>query len=742
MVRSEVLFLALLCVAVQTGPVNGQEVQPGCETRCGDVTIKYPFGTSPDCYLNEYFLITCNETEQKAFLRGGNIQVLNISHDGGLRVLLEKSSLCNNCNTNTTLLHRFEFFLASFTLSYTKNKFTAVGCDTYAYLTGTGDDDYSTGCMSVCNSDNAFQVQNGSCSGIGCCQIPIPRKVNRFRILPRSFNNHSTVCNFNPCSYAFIVEDGFFNFWASRDLKDLGNVTEFPVVLDWSIGNKTCDNVGDTSLCSQNSKCVNSARGQGYTCQCLPGFDGNPYLHSGCKDIDECGLGTHKCKKPEFCKNAVGSFECLCPKGYVGNATLEGNGCTRKKSEWAIILLGTTIGFLVFLLGVCCLNLELRRRKHIKLREKFFEQNGGFMLRQRLYGRQSSTSTPGEDIKIFTVEEIKKATDDYDESKILGEGGQGTVYKGILSDNREVAIKKARIGDSSQVEQFVNEVVVVSQINHRNVVKLLGCCLETEVPLLVYEFVSNGTLFDHLHTSKFGTFLPWEDRLRIATETAETLSYLHSSTSVPIIHRDVKPANILLDDNFSAKVSDFGASKLIPIDQEQVTTLVQGTMGYLDPEYFHSSALNEKSDVYSFGVVLMELISGQKALCFDRPQNAKHLASHFASALKENRLDEILDTRAVNAKNRERVKEAAVLAVRCTRVKGEERPRMKEVASALEGLKVVAKDRQWIDQYPEEHEHLLGEQILKSEGDSSNSGFVSGFDSIHVATNFDIESGR
>lgn len=347
---------------------------------------------------------------------------------------------------------------------------------------------------------------------------------------------------------------------------------------------------------------------------------------------------------------------------------------------------GVLLGIIVLLLSSCWLYLNFQRRKLIKMRQHYFRQNGGLLLQEKLKGREGSPDTP-----IFEESMLKKATNNFDDSLIIGKGGFGIVYKGFLPDNTIVAIKKAK-DVIKEVDQFTNEVIVLTQINHRNVVKLLGCCLETRVPLLVYEFISNGTLFEHIHNKDKKRFLSWDTRLRIAAETAGVLAYLHSAASTPIIHRDMKSSNILLDHNFTAKVSDFGASKLFPLDKTEMTTLVQGTFGYLDPEYYHTSQLTEKSDVYSFGVVLVELLTGRKAVSNDGPEEERSLANFFLSVVNEEKLlFKILDDNVVREGDKEVVMKVAHLAKRCLNGKGDERPYMKEVERELERLRVCVK---------------------------------------------------
>ncbi|XVE80800.1 hypothetical protein DITRI_Ditri15bG0009300 [Diplodiscus trichospermus] len=396
----------------------------------------------------------------------------------------------------------------------------------------------------------------------------------------------------------------------------------------------------------------------------------------------------------------------------------------------ANLVAGIGIGFISLLLAITLLYLMVRQRQIAKQREKNFQQNGGNLLPEKLSQREECD----ENVKVFTAEELEKATNNYHESRILGQGGQGTVYKGILPDGRVVEIKKSRIGDQSQVEPFINEISMLCQINHRNVVKLLGCCLETTVPLLVYEYVTNGNLFDHMHNGSAASFLSWEARLRIATETAEALSYLHSAASIPIIHRDIKLANILLDEHYTAKVSDFGASRLIPFDQAQVTTIVQGAFGYLDPEYMQTGQLTEKSDVYSFGVVLIELLTGQKVVCFERSEEKKVLAMYFVSLMKDGKLLEILDPRLLNDGNIEHFKKVAALAWRCVRVKGEERQTIKAVAHELAGMQVQAKEKHpWSkSNLPSEEAGCLLGEFCGTYGDGAISSSITGYDSIEL----------
>jgi len=391
---------------------------------------------------------------------------------------------------------------------------------------------------------------------------------------------------------------------------------------------------------------------------------------------------------------------------------------------------------------ISSLYLTFQKRKFIKLKQKFFQQNGGSILLQQLSTREDTSQSA----QIFTEEELKKATKNYDENLIIGRGGFGTVFKGVLPDNKIVAVKKSKIIDANQIEQFINEVVVLSQINHRNVVKLLGCCLETEVPSLVYEFVSNGTLFDFIHSTKDKENNPtWKTRLKIAAETAGALSYLHSSASIPIIHRDVKSTNILLDDNYTTKVSDFGASRLVPLDQTEIATMVQGTLGYLDPEYMQTHQLTEKSDVYSFGVVLAELLTGDRPLSFNRPEENISLAMHFLSCLKHDRIFEAIQVGILNDENKEEIKEVAILAARCLRLRGEERPSMKEIAMELDGIRLMEKHPFNDSELKfEERQHLLKEassRIYSEIGDSIDLEY-SGYDSLKDQPLIALDDGR
>ncbi|XP_008365150.3 wall-associated receptor kinase-like 9 [Malus domestica] len=534
-----------------------------------------------------------------------------------------------------------------------------------------------------------------------------------FYVTAESFDNHTAVYSFNPCSFSFVVQEGKFSFFSNMLSSDYLKNASLPVVLDWSVGNDTCTNVIEKKqvmnyTCQGNTMCSDVENGSGYRCKCKDGYQGNPYLND-CYDIDECKVPKlNTCKQK--CINTEGNYACSCHKGYHGDGRKDGEGCIPDRNFviQIVVGLGAGVGLLLLLISAWWIHKVLKKRKNIKRKQVFFKRNGGLLLEQQL----SSGEVNVKKIKLFKSKELEKSTDNFNVDRILGHGGQGTVYKGMLADGKIVAVKKSTIIDGSQLSDFINEVVILSQINHRHVVQLLGCCLETEVPLLVYEFIPNGTLSQYIHEQNEEFQLTWEIRLRIATEIAGALFYLHSSAAFPIYHRDIKSTNILLDEKYRAKVADFGTSRSVAIDQTHLTTLVHGTFGYLDPEYFQSSQFTDKSDVYSFGVVLVELLTGQKPISFSRSQEqGRSLATYFIISMQEDRLFDILDAQVVKGGSKADIAIVANLARRCLNLSGRKRPTMREVTAELEGVQMAGKATSHGGKNYEEVEYVRTESV-------------------------------
>ncbi|KAK4478450.1 hypothetical protein RD792_013925 [Penstemon davidsonii] len=688
--------------------------KPNCQNKCGNITIPYPFGIGTDCSIDPWFSINCNTTSlnnsPKPFISQNNLEIFDITDD---KLLIRNtiSAGCYDALGNRIRRDRVIINLATSPFTFSdSNKFNVVGCDDLAITIGSEGSNFSTGCFALCSSTD--DLIEGECSGLGCCQTDIPKGIKKLNFSISSLDAHINVFSFNPCGYAFLGDPNRLRFSVS-DVNDSSYeekiIQNVPVVLDWEIGIRNCSEATKSNdfACFGNSVCVDSETGfGGYRCNCSKGYEGNPYLSPGCTDINECV--NNPCDEHGICTNSPGSFHCSCKKGYRGDGIKDGRGCTADNSGFPVIKfsLGVSFGFLAIIIAVTVIYFSTQKWKLMKLREKFFQLNGGLLLKQQLSSNESSMKST----KIFTAEELEKATNNYADDRILGRGGYGVVYKGILYDKKLVAIKKSRVMDQTQIEQFINEVIILTQVNHRNVVNLLGCCLETEVPMLVYEYISNGTLYHHIHNNGGMPWFSWDNRLRIATEAAGALAYLHSAAGMPIIHRDVKSPNILLDEYYTAKIADFGASRLVPIDQTQVSTLVQGTLGYLDPEYFQTSQLTEKSDVYSFGVVLAELMTCRKPLTNTKSDEDKSLATFFVVALKENRLFQIMDPRVLREGSLEQIRIVGELVKRCLKLQGEERPTMKEAAMELESLRKLSK-HPWAGQEVEEEEiGLMSEQ--------------------------------
>ncbi|XP_042519203.1 LEAF RUST 10 DISEASE-RESISTANCE LOCUS RECEPTOR-LIKE PROTEIN KINASE-like 1.1 [Macadamia integrifolia] len=288
-------------------------------------------------------------------------------------------------------------------------------------------------------------------------------------------------------------------------------------------------------------------------------------------------------------------------------------------------------------------------------------------------------------VPVFSHAELEEATNNFSSANELGDGGFGTVYHGKLRDGRVVAIKRLYHNNNKHIERFMNEIEILTNLRHQNLVTLYGCTsYRSRELLLVYEFIPNGTIADHLHGDrrKVGS-LPWSVRMSIAIETARALSYLHASD---VIHRDVKTSNILLDNHFHVKVADFGLCRLFPTDATHVSTAPQGTPGYVDPEYHRCYQLTDKSDVYSFGVVLIELISSKPAVDITRHRDEINLANMAMNKIQKGALQELVDPCLgfeSDCTRRKIVTLVVELAFRCLQQEKELRPSMEEVLEIL-----------------------------------------------------------
>ncbi|VAI64027.1 unnamed protein product [Triticum turgidum subsp. durum] len=691
----------------------------GCADKCGNISIPYPFGMEHGCF-REGFQVTCNDSSNphRAYLANNGVYQRIVEyydriveegwyhqdwHKEGNNTPLELidisvakaearaygavSSVCNP-NESDYYSKCQQVWLGPFLLSVTRNVLMGVGWRIEPMVTsnlwsplrgGDSSNEFTLTCISDLMGLPQFLkfAANGSCTGRGCCEAELPEAfpVPEFGLWFSSGRNN-TMFETTPCSYAMVVEKSRYNF-TTPDLYGYAVLPKrfprgVPFVLDFFITNGSCPLKGqqpppDYACVSGNSYCENATSGKGYVCKCLKFYDGNPYIPDGCQDIDECKLrelnpklrDSYPCSSDGICKNTLEGYDCPCKPGMKGDG-MKGT-CMDKFPLPAKVIVGGIGG--ISLMAILSFLILLRKEKR-KTRE-FYKKNGGHVLEKAKF------------IKLSEKEKLKPILKS---SNFIGKGGFGKVYMGLLN-NEQVALKEPISGTILENEQFANEVIIQSQVIHKNTVRLIGCCLEVDALILVYEFLPNGSLDDILHGDGKEA-LNLGLRLSIAAESTDGLVYLHTKTNTKILHGDVKPANILLDDKFMPKISNFGISRLIARDKQHTGSII-GDMSYMDPVYLQTGLLTEKSDVYSFGVVILELISGMKAT----NSNGGSLVTNFLEAYKkEKEATRLFGKNIAVAEDLEVLDSLVGIAVECLSLDVDQRPSMTNIAKRLHNL--------------------------------------------------------
>lgn len=411
-------------------------------------------------------------------------------------------------------------------------------------------------------------------------------------------------------------------------------------------------------------------------------------------DVDEnCFTGQDIKERSIQCKWGASNAACTeyfasvangaCPPCPADQQPYNTTVCTCKPKDEesktntsAIVggVVGAVGGVLLTVSIVLCI-LWKRKKDHAKLMGRFNPQ-----LAEELY--DPNWQAPA-GVQRFKLSELSRATGGFDEAHEIGEGGFGKVFVGEFKDGRTLAIKRASglVSSSQGMAEFRNEVLLLSRLHHKNLVRLEGFCDESGVQVLVYEFMRQGNLHAHLFRST--KRLNWYKRLEIAVGVAHGLEYLHSYADPPVIHRDVKPSNVLLDDNLIAKVADFGISKATDTEATHVSTRPAGTAGYFDPQYFIRQQLTTASDVYGYGVVLLELVTGQRAIDHTRISNF-NLVEWVRPKLKEEGIRAIVDPKLGDDYPEDIYQDMAKLGLQCALFDKDSRPTMKEVVNILD----------------------------------------------------------
>ncbi|KAK3031638.1 hypothetical protein RJ639_037386 [Escallonia herrerae] len=384
------------------------------------------------------------------------------------------------------------------------------------------------------------------------------------------------------------------------------------------------------------------------------------------------------------------------------------------------------VGGLLSLLLLGCLLLFLWKCRHQGYKREVFVDVAGEVDRTIAFGQ----------LKRFAWRELQLATDNFSEKNVLGEGGYGKVYRGVLGDNTKVAVKRLTHYESPGGDAaFQREVEMISVAVHRNLLRLIGFCTTPTERLLVYPFMQNLSVAYRLREIKSGEpVLDWPSRKRVALGTARGLEYLHEHCNPKIIHRDVKAANVMLDEDFEAVVGDFGLAKLVDVRKTSVTTQVRGTMGHIAPEYLSTGKSSERTDVFGYGIMLLELVTGRRAInfaCLEEEDDVL-LLDHVRKLEREKKLDAVVDRNLQRNYNIHEVERMMQVALLCTQSSPENRPAMSEVVGLLEGEGLAERWEEW--QHAEVNRRQEYERLQRR--------FNWGEDSIHNQDAVELSGGR